>query len=62
MWNELYDITPDELSQIMELCRHSEWICARFEPEETLYILFLKVDENDNVVDKKSFDFLKYKY
>ena len=46
----------------MELCRHSEWICTRFEPKETLYILFLKVDENDNVIDKRSFDFLKYKY
>lgn len=62
MWNELYDITPNELNQIMELCRHSEWICARFEPKETLYILFLKVDENDNVIDKRTFDFLRYKY
>ena len=61
MWNDSYDITPDELSQIMELCRDG-WVCTIFEPRETLYILFLKVDENDNVIDKRSFDFLKYKY
>ena len=59
MWNESYDITPNELSQIMELCRDGEWICTRFEPEETLYVLFCKVDDNENVIDKKEFEFTK---
>ena len=59
MWNESYDITPNELSQIMELCRHSEWICTRFEPKETLYILFLKAYEDGKVIDRKEFEFVK---
>ena len=59
MWNSSYDITANELSQIMELCRHGEWICTRFEPEETLYILFLKADENGEVIDRKEFEFTK---
>ena len=57
MWNNSYDITANELQQIMELCRDSSWICTRFEPDETLYILFLKVDENEEVIDKKGFEF-----
>lgn len=59
MWNDSYDITANELSQIMELCRHGSWICTRFEPKETLYILFLKADEDGEVIDRKEFEFVK---
>lgn len=60
MWNDSYDIMPDELSQIMDMCRKN-WICTRFEPGETLYILLCRVDEDDieNIVDKKEFEFVK---
>lgn len=59
MWNDSYDIMPDELSQIMELCRHGSWICTRFEPEDTLCILFCKVGDGENVIDKRKFEFTK---
>lgn len=44
---------------VMILRRHGSWICTRFEPEDTLYILFCKVGDGENVIDKRKFEFTK---
>lgn len=58
MWNESYDITANELSQIMELCRDG-YVCTKYEPGETLFIVFEKENANGDLIDTKEFEFTK---
>ena len=58
MWNESYDITPNELQRIMEATRNG-YDCTVFEPDEILNIRLEKEDENGDVIDTMVFEFVK---
>ena len=57
MWNDSYNITANELSQIMETTRNG-YYCTVFEPDETLNIRLEKEDENGDVIDTMAFEFV----
>lgn len=58
MWNSSYDITANELQQIMEATLNG-YDCMKYEPDETLCIVLEKEDENGDVIDTMTFEFVK---
>ena len=56
MWNDCYNITANELQRIMEATRNG-YDCVKYEPDETLYIVLEKEDENGDVIDTITFEF-----
>ncbi len=58
MWNSSYNITANELQQIMEATRNG-YDCIKYEPDETLSIVLEKENENGDVIDRKEFEFVR---